>query len=201
MGYTTDFTGHVTVTPPLNAAEASFLFAFADSRRHQRPEGPYGTRDYGYGELGRDQDNRDRYNYPPAGQPSLWCNWAATADGAGIEWNGAEKFYSADTWMQYLIDHFLSAGGFAEGLPGFEAFAFDHVVNGTIDAQGEADDDAWLLVVTDNSVNKVEVETPYQRMTSLLAEYRDRRHDNDPIPVELTDEIVQLIAAVRDNDN
>lgn len=196
MGYTTDFTGHVTVTPPLNAAEASFLFAFADSRRMRRPEGPYSTKDYGYGDLpGNDT------NTPPEGQPSLWCNWGPTLDGAGIGWNGAEKFYNADAWMQYLIDHFLGAGAAAQGLPGFEHFTFDHVVNGTISAQGEDPDDTWLLIVTDNSVNRVEVETPSQRMTSLLAEYRDRRHDNDPIPVELTDEIVQLTTAVRDNDN
>jgi hypothetical protein len=194
MGYTTDFTGHVTVTPPLNAAEASFLFAFADSRRMRRPEGPYSTKDYGYGELpGNDT------NLPPTGQPSPWCNWAATAEGAGIEWNGAEKFYSADAWMQYLIDHFLSAGGFAEGLPGFEKFTFDHVVNGTIDAQGDDPDDVWQLIVTDNSVNKVERQSPAKRLEWLLAEYRALRAANQPVTVDVMDEIAALMEA-RDNN-
>jgi hypothetical protein len=31
-------------------------------------------------------------------------------------------------------------------------FTFDHVVNGTIDAQGDDPDDRWQLVVVDNEV-------------------------------------------------
>jgi hypothetical protein len=52
--------------------------------------------------------------------------------------------------MQYLIDHFLKPGGHALGEPGFADFTFDHVVNGTIDAQGEDPDDTWQLAVIDN---------------------------------------------------
>lgn len=149
MGYSTEFTGRVTVTPPLNAHEIKFLMEFADSRRHQRPEGPYGVKDYGYNELDREQ-----YNYPPEGQPSLWCNWEPVQEGTGIAWNRAEKFYDGEIWMQYLIDHFLKAGAHAQGLPGFEEFTFDHVVNGEIAAQGDAEDDEWALVVRDNVATK-----------------------------------------------
>jgi hypothetical protein len=193
MGYTTDFTGHVTVDPPLNPAEVAFLRAFAETRRQTVPEGPYSTKDYGWGQLPEGASD-----WPPEGQPSRWCDWEPTQDAAGIEWNGVEKFDAADIWMQYLIDHFLKPGAAAQGLPGFEEFTFDHTVNGVINAQGEREDDVWRLVVVANVVEKVEQETPFQRMTSLLAEYRDRRRDGDPIPVELTDEIVQLINTVRD---
>jgi hypothetical protein len=144
MGYSTSFEGQVTVTPPLNAAEVAFLAAFADSRRHQRPDGPYSTTDARY--------DQDGYNTPPEGQPGLWCNWEATPDGTGIRWNGAEKFYYAAEWMTYLIDHFLKPAAHAQGHPGFEKFTFDHTVTGLIKAQGDEPDDTWDLVVDDNEV-------------------------------------------------
>ena len=145
MGYSTDFTGHVTITPPLNAVEIAYLKKFADSRRMNRPEGPYSTRDHSYSELGFDD-----YNRPPAGQPGLWCGWEPTDEGTTIEWNQTEKFSYSTEWMQYLIDHFLKPGAHAQGQPGFEEFTFDHTVNGTIEAQGEDPDDTWQLIVIDN---------------------------------------------------
>lgn len=195
MGYSTEFIGRVTVTPPLNAHEIAFLMEFADSRRHQRPEGPYSVRDYGYNELDREQ-----YNYPPEGQPSLWCNWEPVQEGTGIAWNRAEKFYDGDIWMQYLIDHFLKAGASAQGLPGFEEFTFDHVVNGTIGAQGEDPDDVWNLVVADNVVERVELQSPAKRLEWLLNEYRSLRVCGQPVTVALMDEIAELKAAAADAD-
>ena len=41
MGYTTDFVGHIDITPPLNDDEINYLTAFAESRRCDRPGGPY----------------------------------------------------------------------------------------------------------------------------------------------------------------
>lgn len=145
MGYSTSFEGQVAIAPPLNPTEIAYLRDFAESRRHQRPEGPYSTHDYSYSELGHPD-----YNTPPDGQPALWCNWEPTDDGTGIRWNGAEKFYDATKWMQYLIDHFLKPEGAAKGQPGFEAFTFDHTVNGVIQAQGDDPADAWELLVLDN---------------------------------------------------
>lgn len=145
MGYTTAFEGQVAIEPPLNAAEVAYLRDFAESRRHHRPEGPYSTRDYLFGDL----DSKD-LNRPHDEQPSLWCNWEPTDDGTGIRWNGAEKFYDATKWMQYLIDHFLKPEGAAKGQPGFEKFTFNHVVSGVIQAQGDDPDDQWELLVLDN---------------------------------------------------
>ncbi|MDE1673825.1 hypothetical protein [Nocardia gipuzkoensis] len=154
MGYTTDFEGSVTVTPPLNASERTYLLRFAQTRRMDRTRGPYfvdGTDGESEHGQGHDSDIRD-YERPPAGQPSLWCGWVPTEDGTAIEWDGVEKFRDSEVWMQYLIDHFLRSGGRAEGHQGFEDFTFDHVVNGVIHAQGEDSEDAWDLIVTDNAV-------------------------------------------------
>ena len=71
MGYTTDFTGSIAISPPLNAEEIAYLHKFNETRRMDRKNGPYfvdGTGDYGQG---RDPDIRD-YNKAPAGQPGLW---------------------------------------------------------------------------------------------------------------------------------
>ncbi|MFE6488847.1 hypothetical protein ACFVGN_38770 [Streptomyces sp. NPDC057757] len=145
MGYTTKFKGQVAVTPPLNPVEIDLLDRFADSRRHQRPEGPYSFRNYAFNEL-----DGNAYNTPHDGQPGLWCDWEATEDGTGIRWNGAEKTYYATAWVQYLIDHFLKPDAHAKGQPGFEQFTFDHTVNGVIHAQGDEPGDTWDLTVVDN---------------------------------------------------
>lgn len=155
MGYTTDFEGTITVEPPLNPAEIAYLRKFAGTRRMDRANGPYYTGGTGYAGQGRDEDVRN-YNAPPAGQPGLWCQWVPTDDGTGIEWDQGEKFYEAEAWMRYLIDHFLKDGAEAQGQPGFESFLFGHVLNGTITAQGEDPGDRWDLVVTDNVVSRVD---------------------------------------------
>lgn len=149
MGYSTDFTGHVTVTPPLNPAEIAYLRKFAGTRRMNRTNGPYYVNGTGHAGQGYDADIID-FNKPDPSQPGLWCKWEPTEDGAAIEWNGVEKFYDATEWMQYLIDHFFRPGAHAQGRPGFDEFTFDHVINGTIDAQGEEPDDTWQLIVIDN---------------------------------------------------
>ncbi len=141
MGYDTQFTGQVAIDPPLNPQEIAYLREFAQSRRMNRPAGPYAT---------TDDDYFDGYNDPPAGQPGLWCDFEPTSGGTAIAWNRTENFYSATEWMQYVIDHFLRPGGKAQGKPGFEGFTFDHAVNGTIHAEGDDEGDVWDLVVTDN---------------------------------------------------
>jgi hypothetical protein len=72
--------------------------------------------------------------------PGYYCQWEPTEDGTGIKWDENEKFYDSVPWMAYIIDTFLAPAG--------------HVVNGTIDAQGEDSEDRWRLVVRDNVVSK-----------------------------------------------
>jgi len=160
MGYTTEFTGFITVTPPLNADEIAYINKFSDTRRMHRKKGPYyvlGTGDFGQG---HDADILD-FNKPDPTQPGLWCQWVASEDGTQIRWNEAEKFYNAEEWMRYLIDHFLGPNGVGKGIhqhtKGAPKFTFvDHILNGTILAQGEDEDDKWVLGVIGNTVIRTE---------------------------------------------
>jgi hypothetical protein len=148
MGYTTDFHGSVTVEPPLSQDEMAFLTKFSGTRRMDCDQGPYYVDRGGFAGQDRDPGVRN-YNAPPKGQPGLWCFWVPTEDGMGIEWDGSEKFYSAEEWMEYLIEHFVgSTPKAAAELP----FIRPHVLNGEILAQGEDITDRWLLVVKDNVV-------------------------------------------------
>ena len=116
-----------------------------------RANGPYFVDGGGPFGQGRDSDITD-YNHPDPSQPGLWCQWIPTNDGTSVEWDGGEKFYNAPQWMAYLIHHFLNSNGEAKGHPGFEGFTFDHTLNGVLEAQGDAADDAWQLAVIDNRV-------------------------------------------------
>lgn len=165
MGYTTDFSGQISVEPPLNAEEIAFLKAFNETRRVKRERGPYFVGDYDSGVWHADgkakspgeQDDVVDSNRPPEGQPGLWCQWVPTDDGEFIEWDGGEKFYESVAWMEYIIDHFLKPGAeaFKSSDPQFNKFTFDHICNGEIEAQGEDPDDIWKLVVENNSVREV----------------------------------------------
>jgi len=165
MGYTTEFDGRVSVSPPLNRHEIVYLLKFAATRRMDRTRGPYFVDGSGPFGQGRDDDIQN-FNQPPTGQPGLWCQWEPTEDGTAIRWNGEEKFYDSADWMTYVIDTFLKPGAvlaseLASPEPGhhypeeFRHFTFDHELNGVIDARGEDDDDQWQLVVTRNTVTSV----------------------------------------------
>lgn len=125
MGYTTEFSGSIEVTPMLAADDIELLLNFAEER-HEGAE-----------------------------FPSIWCEWVPVEEfgrsvnalgqvcwtktlGAAIGWNGVEKFYSSAEWMKYIIDKFLAPKGYR--------------LNGTIEAQGEDPIDRWRLLVQDNKV-------------------------------------------------
>ena len=149
MGYTTDFDGQVEIKPPLNKKEVEYINKFADTRRMNRKSGAYFVDGDGFRGQDGDADVID-HNCPPAGQPSLWCQWVATEDGKYLEWDGGEKFYSSEEWMQYLIKHFLGTNPRAQKeLP----FLKGHTLNGTIDADGEDGNDHWRIIVEDNVVS------------------------------------------------
>lgn len=148
MGYTTYFDGQIKVDPPLSQDEIQYLRKFASTRRMNRKNGPYFVDGTGFMGQNEDPDVIDS-NHPPEGQPNLWCQWVPTDDGTAIEWDEQEKFYDADKWMEYLIDHFIGSNPIAKDvLP----FLQGHVCNGQITATGEDGDDHWLLCVTDNEV-------------------------------------------------
>jgi hypothetical protein len=78
------------------------------------------------------------YNYPPAGQPNVWCQWVPTEDRGGIEWDQGEKFSNYTGWLMYLIAHFLKPWGY--------------VLSGTVEYRGRRADDFGRIVVKNNDV-------------------------------------------------
>lgn len=129
MGYSTNFTGKFTCTPPLNSDQVAYLKALSQTRRMQRKgasklpdplrkavglpvgdEGEYFVG--GTGCAGQDHDDTIvEYNSPPGFQPGLWCHWEPSDDGKFIKWDGGEKFYEYVSWIKYLNEHFLKPWG------------------------------------------------------------------------------------------
>lgn len=156
MGYTTDFDGCVTVSPPLSAEEVEYLNKFSETRRMDREKGPYYVDNAGQFGQDRENDIRD-YNRPPSCQPGLWCQWVVSEDGSEISWNGCEKFYDAEDWMAYIIEHFVGSNPVAKQVdPSRFAFLQGHTVEGDIFASGEESGDLWKIEVRDNVVTRVE---------------------------------------------
>ena len=161
MGYTTDFNGYMTIEPPLNPEQVSYINKFSETRRMKRDpdkasqnpdplreavglpigeEGAYfigGSDIRGHGE----DENLIDYNSPPAGQPGLWCQWVITGDGRNLEWDYGEKFYEYESWLEYIQEHFLTPWG--------------SKLNGEIEWSGEERDDIGILYASDGRIEGV----------------------------------------------
>ena len=157
MGYTTKFDGSISIVPPLNAHEISYLKRFAGSRHVDGEDGPYVTRD----------TDDPGFSQPPPEQPGLYCDWEPSDDGTVLRWNGSENSYDSPEWVRYLIGTFLrpDAALLAELVtsnlvpdryyaPEFAHFTFDHVLDGVVNAQGEEVGDLWQLSVIANDVTE-----------------------------------------------
>jgi len=56
----------------------------------------------------RDDPTVLEFNYPPPGQPGLWCHWEPTGDGESLIWKDVDKAYDFNPWLKYLIEHFFN---------------------------------------------------------------------------------------------
>lgn len=159
MGYSTDFFGSLSFNKPVAPWLAEYINKFSFTRRMKRdPEKiKESFPDYGKmcfnGELGDDGEyfiggtgsfgqNTDEsvidHNTPPVTQPGLWCQWVINEKDNCLEWDGGEKFYNYEEWLEYLIDNFFEPLGY--------------VLNGDIEWQGEAYDDFGTIHVEDNII-------------------------------------------------
>jgi hypothetical protein len=135
--------GHIRVTPPLRPCEFEYLTAFAESRRWQRPDGPYAVPDNPLAECLDPDLDLARYATPAEGQPGLACPWVPAQEGEALVpldtsagGNGVTPPEAAG-WLGYIRDHFLCPGA-AAGRPGrnagggaaFSGFGFDHALDG-----------------------------------------------------------------------
>ena len=170
MGYTTDFKGELILDKPLANEHRVYLEKFASTRRMTRdvsklceseesqtireaaglPVGEDGCFVLGSGTRGSMYDlSVSSYNQPPAGQPSLWCQWVPDSDGECIVWDEGEKFYHYIEWMEYLIETFLKPWGY--------------VANGCIYWQGQDVFDIGRIVVTNNVVERQVAKVTYEQ--------------------------------------
>lgn len=162
MGYTTDFYGSFTITPPLSPEQVAYINKFSKTRRMGRVVGlaeqypdpirvavglPIGENGAYYtGSLARcDMPYEDPMtpdvNRPPTGQPGLWCQWVAADDGTELQWDEVEKFYAYVDWLEYLIEHFFTTWG--------------KVIAGKVAWQGEESDDRGTIWAKNNEVRPV----------------------------------------------
>jgi hypothetical protein len=168
MGYDTHFEGKFQVTPTLRPEHAAYLRQFAETRRMERdaslttkrpdpireavglPVGPEGAFFVGEtGSAGQDHgpDVTDS-NGPPASQPGLWCQWIPNEDGTAIEWDEGEKFYKFIAWIEYLIENFLKAWGYA--------------LDGTVEWTGEDNGDMGKIVIEKNELKVLRAKISFE---------------------------------------
>lgn len=112
MGYQTDFDGNFTIDPPLSAELTAQVNAFC-GERHEPEDFP---------------------NYPL--EYSYYCQWQVGEDGDTLAWDGSEKFYEYEVWLQYLIDTYIIPTG--------------SVLDGEVTWDGEEHGDTGMLSVKDN---------------------------------------------------
>lgn len=129
MGYHTDFTGTITVNPPLNSAEKAFIRDAEDGRVHLFHLADHDLSVNDEGTELEPNDSERTYDLP---------EWIAAL---------AENLLGprARSW----IDVHRSAD------PRLVHFTCDHHLNGRIVASGEDSGDLWGIEVVDNAVFEV----------------------------------------------
>lgn len=77
--------------------------------------------------------------HDPKTHPGYYCQWVIEDE--ELIWDGNEKFYEYDRWLDYLIDNFFKPEGY--------------ILNGIISFQGEDSEDFGEIQVVDNVVTMV----------------------------------------------
>jgi len=179
MGYTTDFEGRFTVTPPLTVEHACYLARFSGTRRMSRDEGkakglpdpyreavglPVGAHGAfftgGAGAAGQGGDESVvSHNGPPTRQPGLWCQWVPqTESGESLCLSGWSEDEGPEEGAVYT--HFGWDGGekfynYQEWLAYLlENFLepWGYRLDGEVTWQGEERSDVGKIVVNNNEV-------------------------------------------------
>ena len=167
MGYETNFSGTLEITPKLEEKHRAYLDAFGSTRRMRRdakitmtmddklreavglpigPEGAYyvgDTEDFGQN---RTSDILD-YNSHPRSQFGLWCGWSPNEEGTEMYAQDG-KNYEYVNWLKYIIMNFLAPWGYK--------------LNGEIEFDGEERGDTGKIQVTDNQVKVLRAKITYE---------------------------------------
>jgi hypothetical protein len=114
MGYNTDFDGALNIEPPMCDEHRRFI-----------------------------NDNAKSMKYPDLPDcPQAYLQWVISDDGKHLEWDGNEKFYEYEEWLDYLLREYLTPWGYK--------------VNGEISWRGAEDDDRGTIYVKDNVAESVQ---------------------------------------------
>ena len=158
MGYRTDFSGNLQIfdkngkRTKLDDETANLIIKLSKTRRMKRDSKKladrlgisyedcvrlYGDEGEFYfhedGDMGQTHmDDIVNYNSPPSTQPGLWCDWTYNPQDNAIEWNGSEKTYDSEEWINY-ISKILSPRGYT--------------LNGSIYYEGEELGDVGVIKV------------------------------------------------------
>lgn len=158
MGYTTDFVGSLEFNKPVTEELREYINRFSNTRRMPRDnekikelypnwkdlcflgelgcKGEYfAPKSLDYGQE-NDESIIDYNGFHSSVHPGLWCQWII--EGNELIWDGGEKFYNYEEWLNYLIENFFDPLGYE--------------LNGDIEWQGEAGDDFGTIHVVNNVV-------------------------------------------------
>lgn len=94
---------------------------------------------------GRDEDDPD--------MPDAYCQWQLTKDCQGIEWDGGEKFYKYEEWLQYILDKVLKPAGIT--------------LSGVVNYSGEDVKDVGILTIEDGEVKSLDQELISDKLEEL----------------------------------
>ena len=111
-GYQTDFSGEFTIDPPLPPEVTAAINAFCSERHEEDFQKAHGL------------------------EFSYYCQWLVEPAGDSLSWDGSEKFYEYEVWLQYLLDTFIIPSGV--------------VMEGDVTWDGEEQGDVGMLSVKDN---------------------------------------------------
>lgn len=158
MGYTTEFSGFFTISPPLDPQTASTLNGISTTRRMRRNIALIARKEnisledaiFKYGveaelyypkesnNFGQEKDESIvDYNTPPFCQPSLWCDWCYDPKESVLKWNGSEKFYFYIEWLDFIIKRILEPKKYQ--------------LRGEVKWQGEDESDYGVIRVVDGN--------------------------------------------------
>lgn len=169
MGYTTYYSGELTLNKPITSEHRVYLERFAYVRHCKRDEAklargrqgqvpphpdpvrvavglPVGKEGCFYvaGDMNADDGHAvTDSNKPPAGQPSLHCPFHPSEKSDTLEvFDEGANCEEGTEWLKWLIKHILGPWGYT--------------LNGTIGWDGDDDDDRGTIYVKDNRVEMVE---------------------------------------------
>jgi len=72
-------------------------------------------------------------------KPNSYCQWVTNEEGNELEWDGGEKFYYYEEWLNYINENLLKP--------------WNVVMEGTVKWQGEEMDDRGKIEVKEGVIN------------------------------------------------